>query len=381
MKIGFLTPEFPNAKTGSSGGIGTSIFNLSKGLVQLGHQVSILIYGQDKDEVFKENGIVFYKIKNIKVKGLSRLLSQKKVEKLINTLHQESKLDIFEAPDWTGFTSFIKPKCPLIIRLNGSDTYFCNLENRPVKWLNKFREKRAFIKADGIISVSKFTGDQTNKIFQTNRNFEVIANAIDIDTFHPITAVNNQKIVYFGTLIRKKGLLELPFIFNEIHKTNPTAQLILVGKDSKDIVSGNSSTWQLMQPLFDSKAIQNVTYLGSFPYSEIKKQIQQATVCVFPTFAEALPVSWLEAMAMQKPIVASNIGWASEVIDDKINGFLVNPKEHKAFAAKILLILDDPKLQIQLGIEARKKIIEKFNIQVVAQQSVDFYQKFLSIKE
>ena len=78
MKIAFLTPEYPHPKTGSSGGIGTSILNLSKGLVQLGHKVSIVIYGQNTDEVFQDNGITFYKIKNIKVKGLSLFLTQKK---------------------------------------------------------------------------------------------------------------------------------------------------------------------------------------------------------------------------------------------------------------------------------------------------------------
>ena len=60
MKICFLTSEYPHPKTGSSGGIGTSILNLSKGLIQLGHQVSIVVYGQDKDEVFQDNSITFY---------------------------------------------------------------------------------------------------------------------------------------------------------------------------------------------------------------------------------------------------------------------------------------------------------------------------------
>lgn len=380
MKIGFLTPEFPHPKTGNSGGIGTSILNLSKGLTQLGHEVSILIYGQEVDEVFIENSIAFYRIKNVKVKGISLFLTQHKVQRLINSLYADNKIDIIEAPDWTGFTSFIQPKCPLVIRLNGSDTYFCHLENRPVKWRNKFLESRAFKKADGIISVSQFTGDETNKVFQTNRQFQVIPNAIDVQNFQAVTPANHQKILYFGTLIRKKGLLELPMVFNEVHKNNPNAELLLVGKDSKDIVSGSTSTWQLMQPLFDATALQKVCYLGSVPYSEIKQHIEQATVCVFPTFAEALPVSWLEAMAMQKPIVASNVGWASEIIDDGIDGFLEHPKNHEAFASKIVRILADEKLQTQLGKAAREKIIKKFSIATVAAQSVAYYQKFLNTK-
>ncbi len=380
MKIGFLTPEFPHPKTGNSGGIGTSILNLSKGLTQLGHDVSILIYGQKEDEVFIENNITFYRIKNVKVKGISLFLTQSKVQKQINSLFANNQIDIIEAPDWTGFTSFIQPKCPLVIRLNGSDTYFCHLENRPVKWRNKFLEKRAFKKANGIISVSQFTGDETNKVFQTKRPFQVIPNAIDVQNFQTVTPTNHQKILYFGTLIRKKGLLELPLIFNEVHKKNPKAELLLVGKDSKDITSGSDSTWKLMQPLFNATALQKVRYLGSVPYSEIKQHIEQATVCVFPTFAEALPVSWLESMAMQKPIVASNVGWAPEIIDDGKDGFLEHPKNHLAYASKIVRILADDELQTQLGNAAREKIIEKFSIATVAAQSVAYYQTFLNTK-
>jgi len=80
MKIAFLTPEFPHAKTGVAGGIGTSIMNLSKGLLKQGHEIKILVYGQNEDEIFKENGIVFYKIKNIKIKGLSWFLTQKRLK-------------------------------------------------------------------------------------------------------------------------------------------------------------------------------------------------------------------------------------------------------------------------------------------------------------
>ena len=131
----------------------------------------------------------------------------------------------------------------------------------------------------------------------------------------------------------------MPLIFNEVFKSNNEAKLILIGKDASDIISGNSSTWEMMQLLFDKDALQNVDYFGCIPYDEIKQFISSATVCVFPTFAEALPVSWIEAMAMQKAIVASNIGWATEVIDDTVNGFLVNPKDHEDYAQKIIELL------------------------------------------
>jgi hypothetical protein len=59
-----------------------------------------------------------------------------------------------------------------VIRLNGSDTYFCNLDYRMVKWKNKFHEKRALQKADALLSVSKFTADKTNEIFNIEGNLQ-----------------------------------------------------------------------------------------------------------------------------------------------------------------------------------------------------------------
>jgi glycosyltransferase involved in cell wall biosynthesis len=377
MKIAFLTPEYPHAKTGSSGGIGTSIKNLAIGLLDEGCSVRVLVYGQKEESVFDDNGITIQQIRNVKFKGLSWFLTRKKLERIINQLYHDKEIDLVEAPDWTGITSFIQPKkCPIVIRLNGSDTYFCHLDHRPVKWQNKFHERRALHKADGLISVSQFTADLTNEVFGFKKEFTIIPNSIDVALFNS-NDTSSGTILYFGSLIRKKGLLELPFIFNEVFQKNPEARLILVGKDVPDIVSGKTSTWCMMQQLFTTEALQNVSYLGSVSYPEIKKQIDLATVCVFPSFAEALPVSWIEAMAMKKAVVASNIGWATEIIEDGVDGFLVDPREHIQFAKRILEVLESSDVQKQFGIKAREKVVKKFSIQKVAKQSVLFYGKLI----
>ena len=388
LKIAFLTPEYPHAKTGSSGGIGTSIKNLAIGLLAQGCSVRVLVYGQKEDAVFEDNGIIIQQIRNVKFKGLSWWFTRKKLERIINQLYENKAIDLVEAPDWTGITSFIQPQnCPIVIRLNGSDTYFCHLDNRPVKWFNKFHERRALQKADGLLSVSQFTADVTNEVFGLQKEFTIIPNSIDSNLFSDNSGspllrrgVGGEDILYFGSLIRKKGLLELPFIFNEVVQKNPEAKLILIGKDVPDVVSGNGSTWAMMQSLFTSAALQNVSYLGSVPYQDIKEHIKAATVCVFPSFAEALPVSWIEAMALQKPIVASKMGWANEIIGDGIEGFLVHPTLHKKYAQRILELLENPEMQKEFGIAARKKVINKFSIEIVAQKSMLFYKKLIQSK-
>jgi len=381
MKIGFLTPEYPHEKTGNSGGLGTSIKNLAHALTALGHEVVILVYGQKHDAIFLDKAVEVHQIKNIKIKGLSWYFTRKKIEKIINTLYDNNKIEIVEATDWTGITSFIKPKkCPIVIKLNGSDTYFCHLDNRPVKWMNKFHEKRALQNANGHISVSDYTAKMTNQVFNQNHNFTIIHNGIDMSLFQNDDAISvetNNIILYFGTLIRKKGLLELPHVFNIIHEKNPNAQLVLVGKDASDIVSGNSSTWKMMQDLFTSNALEKVTYFGPVAYSEVKKQIEKATVCVFPTYAEALPVSWLEAMAMEKAIVGSNIGWGNEIVENGVSGFLAYPSDHQEYANRILQLLSDSVLRENIERNAKLRISSHFEINLIANQNLNFYSKVI----
>jgi glycosyltransferase involved in cell wall biosynthesis len=375
--IAFLTPEYPHPKTGHSGGIGTSIKNLAIGLLAQECKVRVLVYGQKEDAIFDDEGICVQQIKNVKLKGLSWLLTRKKIQRIINQLYEAKEMDLIEAPDWTGITSFITPKkCPVVIRLNGSDTYFCHLDQRPVKWINKFHEKRGLQKADGLLSVSQYTADVTNAIFGMDKKFTIIPNPIDTNLFRSINkdSIDGESILYFGSLIRKKGLLELPLIFNRVVEKNPNAKLVLVGKDVPDISTGNSSTWYMMQELFSDKAKNKVEYLGSIPYSEIKSKIAEATLCVFPSFAEAFPVSWLEAMAMEKPIVASNIGWASEMIVDGKSGFLVHPKEHDLFAGRINDLLENNQLRLEMSAAARQRVEEIFDIKNIALQNKLFYE-------
>jgi glycosyltransferase involved in cell wall biosynthesis len=399
MHIAFITSHFPFHNAKSVGGIGTSIKNLSDELVTLGHKVSVFVYGQKIDENLMEGGIAIFKIRNIKIKGISKYLTEKKIQKTIISVNKISKIDIVETPDWEGITSFINLQCPIVVRLNGSDTYFCHLDNRPVKWINKFHEKRALERADGYLSVSQFTADLTNQLFGLNKKFTSIPNGINTTFFNKTDnatssficnslgsetqkeqSIKTMNILYFGGIIRKKGLLEIPHYFNRVVKKIPNVQLILIGKDMSDKFTGNTSTFQMMEKLFSSEARLKTKFLGSIPYHEIKQHIENATVCIFPSFAEALPVSWLEAMALEKAVVASNIGWSNEIIDNGINGFMVNPILHDDFALNIVNLLENDELRRKIEKNARKKIVQVFASEVTAARTIEYYEEIIKKK-
>lgn len=378
MHLGFLTSEYPHQRTNRAGGIGTSIKNMATALAAKGIKVSVFIYGQKEEDIFKEEGITFHLIKNKAYKFFGWYFHRKSIEQYLNHFIALHDIAAMEAPDWTGITAFMKLRCPLVIRMNGSDAYFCKLDGRPQKKKNFWFEKMAFQGADHILSVSQFTAEETKKIFHLKKEILVIPNAVDVQKFVPQEKkFTSNKLLYFGTLIRKKGLLELASIFNEVVQQKPEAALYLAGKDVVDVFT-KRSTKQLMLEIFTPEAAKQVHWLGMLPYEEVLQQIAAAHVVVLPSFAEALPMTWLEAMAMEKALVTSNIGWAKEVMVNGKTGFTEDPKDHTAYAGKILKLLNDPAMAAEMGKAARVQVVTHFSTDVVTQKNINFYKSLLS---
>lgn len=378
MHICFLTPEYPHPDIGPSGGLGSSIKNLVGQLVKEGVQVSVVVTGRQRSSTFEKEGIAFHVLKHKQYKVFGFYLYRKFVERFLNRLITKTGIDIVEAPDWTGLTAFMKLKAPLVIRFNGSDAYFCKLDGRPQKKKNFLFEKTALQGADRLLSVSAFTAHETRKIFGLQKEISVIPNSIDTLRFQsqPEKELPG-RVLYFGTLIRKKGVLELSEIFNRVQQQLPETQFVFAGKDVRDVFSGQSTKSMILGGMTPETQEQTV-FLEELPYDAIREEIAKATVVVLPSFAEALPMTWLEAMAMEKALVTSNIGWSKEVMDDGVTGYTVSPKNHDDYAQGIVSLLKDTKLRKQLGNQARKRVVENFSTEVVTKQNIEYYKKILA---
>jgi glycosyltransferase involved in cell wall biosynthesis len=381
MHIAFLTPEYPHEHVKHSAGIGTSIKNLVLALVKEGVTVSVFVYGQKEDAVFEEAGVKIHVIKAQKYKMLGWYLHRKYIQNYINTYIVSEGIDLIEAADWTGITAFMNLKAPVVIRFHGSDTYFCHLEHRKQRLKNFWFEKFAITNARAFIAPTRFAGELSKKLFNIkNKNIETIYHGLDLNQFQNGNPLVYEKglILYIGTIIRKKGVLELPDIFNKVRNQYPEAKLVLIGSDSFDIKTKSKSTWELFQekcPTDDD--LEHITYLGKIPYKDVQDCIKKAHVCVFPTFAETLGMVTIEAMALQKPVVNSNIGWAQELIVDGESGYLVHPKDHDKFANKIVSLLQDENLCSSMGSTARTRAETVFDIEKTVEQNMNFYKSII----
>ena len=380
MHIAFLTPEYPHPKISHSAGIGTSIKNLAVELVKKQHKVTVFVYGTDCNEVFNDNGVAIHKIGYKKYPMFSWYLYRKQLQNYINKIIESSQIEMLEAPDWTGITAFMKFKCPLLLRLHGTDAYFCALEGRKQKFKNYFFEKKALKSADYITSVSEFTAKRTTKLFNLTKEIKVIHNGVDIANFSPsFIKVNTNSILYFGSIIRKKGVLELASIFNKVIEKIPSAQLILLGKDVVDIFE-NKSTLALFLNKLSINAKRNTKHISHVPYNKVKEYIAKANVIVLPSFAEAFPMTWLEAMAMEKALVTSDIGWAKELMVDGETGFIENPKNHELYADKIIKLFESKELNSTFGKNAKQRIVTNFSQEIIGLQNIDYFKSIIQAK-
>ncbi|RXJ45409.1 glycosyltransferase family 4 protein [Gelidibacter gilvus] len=377
MHIAFLTPEFPDSNLSRSGGLGTSIKNLARGLVAQGVTVTVFVVGQQEDSNFKSEDIHIISVATKNHMAFKWYLERKRYQKIIQKHIDKEGIDLIEAPDWTGISAFMKFTVPLIIRLHGSDGYFCHLDSRKQKRKHQFLEKRALKGADAIVSVSKFTADLTKQIFGLNKTIATIPNGINTDDFKPLDiAINQGQLLYFGTLIRKKGVLELAEIFNRVVERVPHCTLLLIGKDANDVFE-NTSTVSLFMALLSEEAKQRMIHLDEVPYAEIKAHIASSQVVVLPSFAEAFPMTWLETLAMEKALVSSNIGWAKELMVDGVTGFTVDPKDHELYAENIIGLLNDSDKCVEFGKAGREHVINHFSTSIIVKKNMALYNTII----
>ena len=119
----------------------------------------------------------------------------------------------------------------------------------------------------------------------------------------------------------------------------------------------------------------NVIFTGF--RSDIKEILSAIDILVVPSLLEGFPMITLEAMAMEKPIVATNIDGITEQITDGINGILVPPTNSSALAKAIMRVLNNKELARTMGLVARKKVEQEFSVQRMVAETEKVYLSLL----
>lgn len=117
---------------------------------------------------------------------------------------------------------------------------------------------------------------------------------------------------------------------------------------------------------------------GRLPRDDVRRILTRADVFLLTSLAEGVSNSVVEAMAMEVPIVTTDVGGMSEVVRDGVEGYLVPPCDDEAVAERVERLFNDAELRRQMGRSGRERVIESFGLDSYLSRFIAFYESVLS---
>ncbi len=221
-------------------------------------------------------------------------------------------------------------------------------------------------------------------IFPGNERGETVYNGIDLSDYDP--GVNGLKVRSMfdigketkligtvGHLAPLKGFEELIEAMVKVIREGCNVKLVIVG----DAIYQNSESYkQKLLSLVCSVGLQDRVIFTGFR-EDIPEILASFDIFVLPSRSEGFGRVNLEAMAMGKPVISTNVGGIPEVVLDGVTGILVPPGNSRELAHAIMKLLNDRELRESLGREGRRRVEEHFTLQAHVQRIQEIYGEIL----
>ncbi|HCW76307.1 MAG TPA: hypothetical protein DHU63_07195 [Candidatus Marinimicrobia bacterium] len=177
--------------------------------------------------------------------------------------------------------------------------------------------------------------------------------------------LENPKLLFVGGNMQRKGLPLVLRALKQLLPSFPNLRLQILGKNQN---------LGKMQHLAQKLEIQeHVDFLGWVPPDRVNDYFRRAAVFVMPSLMEGFGLVFLEAMAAGLPVIGGNVGGTRELIEDGVNGFLVEPLDERALAKKIKIILKGESVRHQF-ISAGSTTFQQFESSRTITDTIRFYQ-------
>jgi len=213
-----------------------------------------------------------------------------------------------------------------------------------------------------------------------NRSILIPGSGVNLDEFQYVPADEKDREGHVSFLLPARMLYDKGvLIFVDAaklikDKLNGKAKFILAGALDPENKTG--------VPENELLAMQIPGYIEWIGFqSDMLNVLKSSQVVVLPSYyREGLPKSLIEACAIGRPIITTNMPGCKECVSDGFNGYLVTPKNVDDLADKMLSLFDDQALRQGMGVNSRKVAEEKFSIQFVIDATLNLYSKILSKK-
>lgn len=179
------------------------------------------------------------------------------------------------------------------------------------------------------------------------------------------------RILFPARMLRDKGLMELIEAFQILQpKYEGRIELILAGSCG-DANKTSVSEEELRTMLIDGY----ITWIGN--QKDMYPTYVESNIVVLPSYREGLPKSLIEACAVGRPIVTTDVPGCRECVDDGLNGYLVPVRTTKELAEAIAKLVDSPEDRRHFGKSSREKAEKEFSIENVIEKTFEIYETIM----
>jgi len=309
---------------------------------------------------------------------------QKEAAAIVNSLG--GKVDVFHAHDWLVANAgiglkhvFRKPLLATIHsteigRRDGIHTDYERMIHETEAWLT-YEAWRVICCSNYMVSHVRWAfGIPEDKLIMVPNGVNVQEYATnknaDLSQFRRKFALPEEKIVLFvGRLVYEKG----------IHVLINTVPKVLEKVNAKFVVVGNGYMKEPLSNLIRGLGLTHKVMFTGFVDEETLRNLQRcADVSVVPSFFEPFGIVALEAMAAKSPLVVSDTGGLSEIVEHDVTGVKVYPNNLDSLAWGMTRVLLDEKYANWLKNNAYKKTQEEYNWDRIGRQTKNVYEAVLN---
>lgn len=269
---------------------------------------------------------------------------------------------------------FRPQRLPFVTTLHGTDITLVG-SDRSYLPITRF----SIEESDAVTAISEYLQGVTLTEFGIRRPVEVIPNFVNCDVFQPADGScrrtefardDERVLVHLSNFRPVKRVADVVEIFARVRREIP-AKLLLIG-DGPD---RSRAEWLAREKHLTG----DVIFLGK--QNKVQDLLNCADVMLLPSQLESFGLAALEAMACGVPAVCSKVGGLPEVIRDGVEGYLVEPGDVDAMAARCLQILTEPGRLKQMGKAARRRASDKFCSTKIIPLYEELYRKVIAIRD
>jgi glycosyltransferase involved in cell wall biosynthesis len=236
--------------------------------------------------------------------------------------------------------------------------------------------------ADAVFSISRFVTETVVATGTARERVHTILNGIDLSGWEPRRDGSDIRrelgipsdaplLASVSRLFAQKGQRELLQALARVSRKAPDVRLLIVGADALE-VHGSSFTEELKVLARDLGVAERVVFTG--PRSDVARIMAACDVFALPSFEEPFGLVFLEAMAMERPVVSLNNGGTPEVVEHGRSGLLSPPHDIDALAENIVTLLANPDLRARYGAYGRSRVLEAFSAERMARDAERAYE-------